>query len=255
MQRNSRLALFVALSLILGRPSYAIPPSMDEDKSITGEINIEDVGPRKDSFSATQDKAIDYFDSLQETIDSVAHGQSVESIGELSDGMLSYLNAAYLYCSVNLGKCPMILDAILEIDLINSRSKRVAACPNMTRFWKGWVQGDMENRHKYMVKTGFLKVTSEFNSKERPRYLKCQDTIAEVIGDNRSDASFYAERYGSESSYNLAAAKVAKLLRDIKKEVPNVFVAVGARPAIDASASSGSGSSGTQSNSGARRAR
>lgn len=241
MRRRSLLSCFSAITILFSQSLLALPALSEQgDNSLSGEIEIEDVGNKKDSYSAVQEKAIQYFDSLQETIESVSQGQSVAAISDLSDSVISYMNAAYLYCSVNLGKCPMILDAIMEVDLINSRSKRVASCGNMTRFWKTWVQSDMENRHKYMVKTGYLKVTSEFNAKERPRYLKCQDTIAEFVNDPRSDAKFYDERYGSDSALNLAGAKVAKLLRDIKRDVPNVFVAVGARPALDAGAASSS---------------
>lgn len=215
------------LCTILSCPQLALA----ENKSLMGEIAFEDSAPQKNSYATTQDKTLDYFKQLASHVEHLAEGQASGQLPTLEEAGLNYLTGVYLYCAVNFGECSMLLDAILEIDLINSKLNAKAECPNMTKFWKFWVRNDMESRHKYMVKTGFLKVTSDFNQHKRPSYIKCQGKIQQQIDTKVNQSEFFKSRYSSDSPYNLVAVKAVKLLEDVKRRIPNIFVAVGAQSA------------------------
>lgn len=226
-QTPLHLVALLLLGTILNMPLQAKAEA--GQANLSGEISYEESKPVKSSYSDTQDEAISYFEQLQVHMDKLTSGQISGNVPDLNDSLLNYLTAVYLYCAVNFGECPMVLDALLEVDVINSRLSRQVQCPMMTKFWKFWVRNDMENRHKYMVKTGFLKVTSDFNQKKRAAYLKCADTVQSEISSNLSDAAFFAGRYHKDAAKNLVATKVTKLLKDVRQKVPNVFVAVGAQ--------------------------
>lgn len=220
------ITAFVITNSVLCRADTNSPETTDK-RSLIGEITFEDSAPAQNTYAQTQDAAIDYFHKLSDLTSQLAQGATSGSVPPPSDNMLSYLNAAYLYCAVNYGECPLILDAILEGDIVNSRMSKDAQCPTMTRFWKSWVRGDMEARHKYLVKTAFLKVTSDFNQQKRPAYIKCKETVATQISAKEPDNVYFKARYGADSAHTLVAAKTAKLLEELKVKVPNVFGAVG----------------------------
>lgn len=224
---NLTAAASILLSISTARAEDPAPASTTDNRALIGEINIEESGPVRTTYAETQDSAIQYFKNLSEVIATLSQGAVGASVPAADDNMLTYLTAAYLYCAVNFGECPIILDAILESDVINSRVSKVAQCPNMTRFWKLWVKNDMEARHKYMVRTGHLKTTSDFNQNKRPSYIKCQQTVAKAIQSGKSDELYFKERYTPDSAHTLVAARAARLLEDLKVKVPNVFSAVG----------------------------
>ncbi|MBN8548248.1 MAG: hypothetical protein J0M12_02910 [Deltaproteobacteria bacterium] len=216
------------LSLLLA-PSYAgaQPAGKEDDRALIGGIHYEDSSPARNTYAETQDAAIDYFHKLAEVTSQLGQGATTGAVPAPRDNVIAYLNAAYLYCALNYGECPLVLNGILEADIINSRLAHQAQCPIMTSFWKAWVRSDMEARQKYQVKTGFLKVTADFNQQKRPAYIKCQETVQNEIAPKESDAIFFKSRYSADSSHALTAAKTAKLLEGIKVKVPNVFAAVG----------------------------
>lgn len=221
------LSAFVFVNTLPCSSAFAQGGSGGNSPSLMGEINIEDSSPQRDAYSDIQRGAIDYFKKLAATTAQLGQGAVSASVPALDDNTLTYLNAMYLYCAVNYGECPLVLDGILETDVINSRVAKKAECPNMTRFWKLWVKSDMEARHKYMVRTGYLKVTSDFNEQKRPAYLKCQETVSKSISGDDSNEDFFKERYRADSAHALVAARTAKLLEEISEKVPNVFAAVG----------------------------
>jgi hypothetical protein len=204
--------------------------------SQTGEINIDLSAPekRKDSYAAHQDEAIGIFKQLAATTSKLATGGS-SAVTPPSDEVISYLTAVYLYCAVNSGTCPLVLDAILEADIVNSRSAGKASCPTMKRFWNTWVKNGFEDRHKFMVKTSHINVYSQFNSQTRPKFLRSEETIASILSGIASSDTFFRDRYRAGSPQEKLAAKMASLLEQIKQKVPNLFIAMGAQ-----SASSGS---------------
>jgi len=101
----------------------------------------------------------------------------------------------------------------------------------MKRFWNAWVKNDFEERHKFMVKTSFINSYSQFNSQTRPKFLKCEDTIAKTISGISSADAFFRDRYRQGSPQEKLAAKMTSLLEQIKEKVPNLFIAMGAQTA------------------------
>lgn len=190
----------------------------------SGEIILEDYDNKKvDTYSVNQEEAIRYFKSFEAAIPQIGSGASV-NMPKLSDGALLYLTGAYLYCSVNNGVCPFILDAILESDIVASAASGTSGCPSMTQFWKIWLANDMEQRHKYLVKTGHLHTTSDFRAKVRPKYLKCKETVAAELAKGP-----LSKRYQSEGNAARAITTTAQYLAGLPEAVPNVFVATGAQ--------------------------
>ena len=190
--------------------------------SLSGEIELEDTSTKpRDPFKEAQVNAIEYFHAMEDSLD------STPTAPVMGSSELQYLAAAYLYCSIQRGACPFILDAVLESDIIASHAGGEVRCPNMTGFWKAWVSSDMENRHKYAVRTSFLKVTDDFRTKERPRYLKCKETITALIAGKQGSSDFLRSRYTEPSSAASAIVTTSRYLEELAATVPNVLSAVG----------------------------
>lgn len=189
------------------------------------ELDLEE--KKKNPYREAQDAAISYFENLSTQMSQLSAGSSLRA-AEISDDVLHHLSGVYLYCAVNSGTCPVVLDAVLEVDVINSRIDGKSACPNMKRFWKRWVKNGLEERHKYMVKTSFINEHTRFNSSERPKYLKCEETVQAVIQGVPSNQTFFRDRYRSGSPQSTLSSRMVELLTKVKEKVPNVFIAMGA---------------------------
>lgn len=223
MKQYRFLSIGLALTSLLTSASLHAQPR----PSTSGEIVLEDTSQNRSTFRVVQDQAIAFARSLDTEFGRLATGQSMEQITLPTESVLLHLTAVYLYCSVQQGVCPQLLDAILEIDVANSRLQGRASCPTMKQFWRLWVRNDMEERHKYQVKTGFLNETAEFRQKIRPRYIQCEATVAEAIKGDGSNSAFFAKRLSGERRQ--LATHLTRYLELVKAEVPNVFVATGAR--------------------------
>lgn len=199
-----------------------------EPNSQIGEVQLEEYSGRKDPYPAAQDETIASFRRLESAIESGAKG-SPTRLEPLSDDSENYLSGAYLYCAVNTGTCSVLLEAILEFDVINSRLDGKASCPNMKRFWNFWVKNGLEERHKYLVRTSFINDTTKFNSQERPKFLKCETTVQQIVQGIPSNEAFFKDRYRSGSPQATLGTRAAALLEQLKQKVPNVFVATGAQ--------------------------
>lgn len=248
---NTCAQWLASLSLVVVAYSLeAQSPSNPRD--LIGSINIEEQEERRvDPYPAAQSATLEYFQNYNSKLQSIAHSGS-GSLGDLSDDMLNYLSALYLHCSVNYGVCPYILNAVLEIDVINSKNSGSAGCPNMKRLWNAWVRNNLEERHKYLVKTSFIQATSDFKAKDRPRYLKCDQTITDILKNSAGSAQFFKARYTEGSEYFQAAPKITALITQVieKDQIPNLFIKYGvtqtdsgAAAARSAGAGGGSGAS------------
>jgi len=207
----------------LADPIQAAPPG--EDGLVSGEIALEDTSSAKKSpYQVGQDAAIEYFKNAETVIASLGRGEAAAP-GLLPDGAINHLLGVYLYCTVRAGTCPFLLDAVLEIDIIDSRVSGTAACPTMERFWKAWIRDDMEKRLKYLVRTANLEATTAFARTERPRYLKCRETVAAEIGTPGEKSAFFARRYADMNGPRSKVSKLAKLLVELKAKVPDTIAA------------------------------
>ena len=219
---NKIVSLFYILSII-STPLVTFAQS----GPIMGDIELEDEGESVNTYDATQDSIIKLFKELPDAFDTLANGGNAE-IPNLDQNQIQYLNGVYLHCSVARGICPFVLDALLELDLINSRVKNKAQCPNLIKFWKSWVQNDMEQRHNYQLKTGFIADTNRFRKNVRPIYIKCKKTIEKELDSVKgSNTDYFAKRYGNMGTTRNAVSLTNQYLARIKKNVGNIYYATG----------------------------
>ena len=200
--------------------------ALGDDKELSGDVTLEDVSTsQKNPYQAGQEAAIQYFREFNTLTTQIAQGSSNHAQA-IPENTMIHISNAYLYCAVKFGTCPMVLDAILETDIINSKLDKSVRCPNMERFWKTWVKSDNEKRHKYLVRTATLNETNNFNAKVRPLYIKCREMVQNELTGAPGDAVFFRERYDPSSPKKEAIVKALKLLEELKLKVPNILTAL-----------------------------
>lgn len=191
-----------------------------------GSIKIEAPQKSKNPYKEGQESAINYFKGMIPSVESLRTGGS-SALPDIPDNALNHMSGIYLMCAVNLGTCPSVLEAILEVDVINSKLSGKISCNNMKRFWKRWLANSLEDRHSYLVKTGFIQEHQNFIQNVRPKFLKCEETVKQIT-NGVPTARFFADRYRSGSPQEKLIPKVLALLQKTKQEIPNVFAAMGA---------------------------
>jgi hypothetical protein len=144
-------------------------------------------------------------------------------VSALGDEGAAYLPTLYLYCLQKFGPCGHILDTTLESDVHESRIKREAACPMMSKFWKMWLASDLEGRSRYLLSVANGTAVANFNARERSKYLKCKQTVKALLADPQASIS----RYGAEGLVTAAIAKTTKLLEEIRAKHIDIHASVG----------------------------
>lgn len=179
-------------------------------------------------YEQQQDGTIQFFEELQIAIDGTIKEDKDLSKLEPKDKYIHHLTGIYLYCTLKNGVCPLILDSLLELDIINSQIEGKPTCPIMLSFWKKWIANGLEKRVDYSLSTGFIKKRFEFKQNVRPKYLKCSGTVTERVKPDLDLRTFIKERYvqGSEQRQNLE--KLISYLKAVKETVDDVFVKTGA---------------------------
>ncbi|MDC0359032.1 hypothetical protein OAO01_09470 [Oligoflexia bacterium] len=193
-------------------------------RDLVGSIDLQTTDIKKTSYSDIQNNTISYFKDIENKLTAP---QSIGRQKDLNGRMMKYLAAAYLYCTLKSGACPLVLDGVLEVDLINSKLNNKAACPNMKQFWKAWIGNDMERRLEYRLNIGFLAKTQSFKKHDRPKYLRCEDTLAKLTSGTIPNSEFFSRRYASDSPHTNTIKQLRIFLDTIKKRVPNLFAATG----------------------------
>lgn len=217
--------LFLLSASCLLLPTGAAAQSSDRSAQ-SGDIVLEDTATRKrNPYQAGQDGAIEFMNGLSTAAVELSAGRAAAPASP-SDGALDHLASVYLFCTIRAGTCPWILDAVLEADIMSAKTSNTAGCPTMERFWKAWMRNDMEKRQKFLVRTSNLTVTSEFTQHERPRYIKCRDTVAETLRDSPAVRDFFSKRYAASDGPQTKIARTTKLLTDLKAKVPNIYQAL-----------------------------
>ena len=224
-----KCCLAICLSLLIAFNASASPKSQQSNGSNSTKLGHGSIkeNSNTDTFGTLQDSTIEYFKHLNDAVRLAAKGTVPAPIPTPDVNHFTYLNAAYLYCSVQNGVCPTVLDALLEVDVINSRLAKQAQCPALSGFWTQWVKTDMEARSQYQVKTGFLAETQDFRQKDRPKYIKCQATVQTEMSDpiaaSLSDSDYFTRRYSGDSQHTKSVATMVELLTELKAKVPNVI--------------------------------
>ena len=198
-----------------------------QNERLAGSIDVDLTEEKKeiiDPYQLAQDGSIDYFTKLVEATSTLPEGNKTP-IESPKEGELLHLNGLYLYCVIQNGTCPEILDAILEIDVINSKLSGKPSCPILKSFWKSWIRNKMEKRHKHHVKIGLMKKTLKFKRNDLPRYLKCTSTVREELaeGNTSSTAAYFKARYSDDELYKDAIVQTLQKLEAMKGSIANVF--------------------------------
>jgi hypothetical protein len=188
------------------------------DKSLTGQLDVnvnQEIKKKVDPYQLAQDNSIAYFKNFESALSSNGATQPA-----LSSAELLHLNGLYLFCSLQSGTCPEVLDAILEIDIFNSGKSGKADCPVMKSFWKSWISNGLEKRHQHKVKIGQMEATTDFKKNVLPKYLRCTTTVQTELSTTP-----ITKRYGSGSLAKTAVSNTRQKLEQLKAQVPDVFAA------------------------------
>lgn len=148
----------------------------------------------------------------------------------LSDGAINYLTGAYLFCSTNRGACREIPQTLFEADVINSILEKSVSCNYSQRFWRKWLENNMEERSKFLVKTAHLGIADDFRKNIRPAFIQCEKTVSEIL-KNQTDSSIEAlkKRYAENTIERNSVIATPTILETLKASVPDVFAATGSQ--------------------------
>jgi hypothetical protein len=207
--------------LVAETPQTGTSRQPHRPNAVSGDLVLEDTTQKVQTPKAAgQRMALEWTQALKASVEK----GTPSTITAPEDAALNYLATVYLYCLHKRGPCPFILDAILEADVIAARSGASKGCPIMTRFWKMWLANELEQRARYLLSIGSGAAVSNFNAVERPKYLRCTDTVVKIVGEGAASA-----RYGATGTSTRAVTQTAGLLNDIKGREIDVFSAVGVK--------------------------
>ncbi len=200
-----------------------------------GEIKLESYEQKADNAAEKRKLTTDYISELAKSYAEIASGNLV-ALPRMSQDLqpaelnltkdaAALLTIAHLRCSVAEGACLPVLDTIFELDVINSVNSGTPSCKNMQLFWKIWLENDMEKRHQHQVQIGFLKDTQVFNREVRPRYIKCKETISQLLSESSQigASSFLKERYTKYPEKAKSAELTAKIFQALENSEQAAF--------------------------------
>ena len=176
-------------------------------------------------YEKHQDELIDYFGGIQTAVANLPD-KPLETIPPLEIDHIHNLTAVALYCTIKRGACPFLLQAIREVEVINSTLAGRATCPNMVAFWKRWIKNGFEDRVNYNISTGHLKKYIEFKNNQRKEFIHCSKTTAALLKDAPDD--FLEKRYAKGSPESEAIATTVLYMKGLRDRQINTFVATGA---------------------------
>jgi hypothetical protein len=212
------LLVATAALFLLGLPAQVCA------QKTQGHIDLEDTATHRRSYNDIERDTIAYFEKFSSQLSAIGKSK-VEALRDLDHDEVNYLTASYLYCALKKGVCPTILDGILEVDAYNSALNGASSCPNMSAFWRAWVAADMEKRIGYQLNIGLMQKVNTFKKEGRPKYIKCKNTISEMIADAGGPQGFIAKRYVPGTPAAQRGKLVAAYLTEIQKQIGNVFIA------------------------------
>ena len=152
---------------------------------------------------------------------------TVGNLPPIEEDTMGYLAVMYLYCSVKLGTCTELLETILDSDVRLSKEKSESQyqCPTMTRFWKAWVDSDLEERAKFHVEAAAGMRLAQFNSSVRPKFVNCKLMVKEILTREKESPP----RYGPDGAVTRSAAKTFKFFQTLNAAGVDIFGAMGLR--------------------------
>jgi hypothetical protein len=192
----------------------------EEQAPLSEDLKITDLSDTKkdDPYSRVEDGLIVKIDSFLKELESFPPPPS------LREAELLHLTGVYYVCSLKRGTCPVILNAILELDFLENvkTESKAGKCNRMKGFWSQWIKNQFEKRQGYELDTGRIKLKQEFDRLERPKYLKCSQTLSERLEINKSSYPVYLKQLSQNRDMPLKSLLL--ILQETKKTIPNVFV-------------------------------
>ena len=187
---------------------------------VAGSVEYAQVdAPQRNSQLISLEQVVEWGRAVQK----IAREGGKGSAPALDDGAVSYLSVLYLYCTSTRGVCPFILDTILEGDIESSREVEKPSCPTMKKFWKTWLSSGMEERAKFDSSITRGLEVAEFNSKSRPRYIRCGVAVQEVLEDKVA----LAARYGPEGSSLKSIDSFLQFVEEVKEKKTDIWRSTG----------------------------
>jgi hypothetical protein len=129
----------------------------------------------------------------------------------------------------------------MEVDVARDKLGLSQGCPIMTRFWALYGRNGFDERHQYLVKTGFLGTVEKFNKEQRPKYVQCDATVQKELTGPDSAQEYFAQRYATGSEKRILSTKIYTLLTGLREKVPDLYVALGARSPGESKEGAGAG--------------
>ena len=210
-----RLSVFLVSTLVLVTASEGMAQANTKKglDRLSGEIQFDSSQQTNSSpQKASEDSAKKW---LRSVTSAATTGQAVPS---LDDAAATYMGALYLYCLKRVGVCPFVLNTILEADITNAYGVGTPECPSMSRFWKAWLRGEMEQRAKFLLSIASGPAVADFNMRKRPAYVKCKETVASALQKPKSERA---------AEWSNAVRQTNDLVKEIDAKGIDLFATVG----------------------------
>jgi len=213
--------LFLVLCFFLLDQNLFAQGSRDQVGGVSFETENE-ISP----YKQYQQEAIEFASSI-----SNAATKGVTSKPKsLSDGAINFLTGAYLFCTANRGVCREIPQTLFEADVINSLLEKSVSCTYSLKFWRKWLENNMEERAKFLVKTAHLGTSEDFKKNVRPSFIQCEKTISEILKNSSVTALEQLKlRYAENTIERNSVVSTPTILETLKSSVADVFVATGSQ--------------------------
>jgi hypothetical protein len=226
-----RLAIFIALVVVVwcsSKPLCEEPGgsgSAGRGDLLMGDIPLHDTTDKNRDINHMASIEVEAWGkALLAAVSAPAGGVAPQELG--NDGA-GYLAALYLLCTSKRGPCGFVLESILEADLLASKQTAAAHCTVMNRFWKVWLANEGDRRLQFKVPIGHAPGLAKFNTSDRPRFVRCKETVEGLLADSKA----LTQRYGPDSATAKAASSLNAILAEVRKGNIDLFATTGMTPA------------------------
>lgn len=101
-----------------------------------------------------------------------------------NDSSINHLSRSFNICNEKHGICQFILDAMLFIDINNSKIEKKVDCSNTLGYLKNWLKNGYSKEFESKIKPGQLNEYKEFKSKELRKYAGCSEAVDKILNKN-----------------------------------------------------------------------
>lgn len=211
------------------QPTRRPPETSTPSKKQIGEISMQFEDDKTER--SYKEMTADVIEKLKTFHSRISSSESLKTADSplFDDEELYYLAAAHLDCSIRSGVCTLIPQALFEIDLVRNAITPKSGCKTLTPFWKHWVDADMERRVDLNIKVADLEKRAEFKRTQRPKYLKCMNTIETMLSEITDNQKYLRDRYSANNGKKDVPLKLAIYLETLNQKIPNIFISTKTR--------------------------